>query len=306
MNNTPESGSGLKSNFLDRFEVTTKVVSGISVFFAVLGFIFYGVGFIIVSTYFARYGIRDFELFRPSYLVAGIIFVALHLIVFSLCIGVPIYLKKVLELRQSTTSSFNRSFLSICSTLGGIIVGVIVLSGFMYLLAGESVQYADARMDAYNYLKKLFVFSWVLSLGINLFYDYRRALRETVLEKLKPLALYGFLLISILILSIIPIFSLYLTQQWGELVYPHLSNSFAGIENPDLVFVVISSDAEQQFSKQASFIRTADGITEPLILIDENDQWITVGNEAGRIARISKSSVSAIYYATPFSYSESR
>lgn len=42
-----------------------------------LAILLYGFGFLVVSTHNAKFGIRDYDLFRPTYLVAGVLFSAL-------------------------------------------------------------------------------------------------------------------------------------------------------------------------------------------------------------------------------------
>lgn len=269
----------------------TKSVTTLSAMVASASFVFYGLGFIIVNSYLMSFGLREFDLLSPTYLSAGIVFVFTNIVSIAISVGFALLLRRRHELQGASQSSWE----TIVNWFIPFSAGFLAFF-FLGLILNNITSMGERGAASISDYWPYAIFLSLAAFGIEVIAEMLVTANQTGLKQIlsQPDLLKKFGTNAGWTLVFILFFSLLLVSLWSQEVYPKISPAFGG-GRPITVRVVLADKSKEGLFLDTG-IQISSNISEPLQLIDENDESITALLSNGNAVKLSKSLISNIIY----------
>ena len=261
-----------EASFINSVENIAKVVGAVAGAVAALGFVFYIFGYQIVNNYYASYGLREFDINKPTYLSASI--------VFFLTIFLPIVTPLVIG---DTAIRFLPKEISP--------IRAFILYIFFFLFSIYTFFYLENTL--FDFLTGNYFLQRKLCLSIfqpcSLFVTAHFAFAALIFgfSSLRWVRyIEGHSLFRLFPVILIVMFIMML-DNWGKEIYPNIIPAFAGGQTTEIRLVLTKDAKEEQF--RGIGIEVTDYVTEELSLLDQGQDYITVISRSCNAVKLSKS-----------------
>lgn len=285
-----------KLNSSLRIDDIMKAVTTISGAIAGLGFIFYALGFIVVNSYLSTFGIHEFDILKPSYLSAGVVFVFANTLIIAIPVGLGLILLKIVDPKSSRAAFafpfFGTVFVVVFSFLFATVIINFLTAG---LQSDQGINLFVSWKQYGLYSLSIFIFASMSALIafmlVGLGETPGNIIKDTLSDKAMSLEFFRgvgrssiFLLLAIFLLL----------TAWSHDIYPRIGAEFGGGKPATVQIVVLDSNNQSLFT--AMGIDMNSNVSEKIRLIDENDNYVTVVTNKGNAIRITKSLLASIVF----------
>ncbi len=240
-----------------------------------LGAVLYGLGFVVVNAHLSRFGVYEFALFQPTYLIAGI-----GMALFGL--GPLVASCSVLFLLQLRSMGQARVYFWWYFSFGLV---TLIGTRFSIALLNTTLVSSSFHLARPEVRQHLWFFCVELSalLGI---YALDAAFRSTP-KRSRPLFVA-------LVTPILVILFLSLAVTWSGLGYRGTAPILGGGEASE-VSIYLSSDITRKAVQNIGVAINPNGWTEPMLLLADSLDTIVVAQN-GRAVRLLRHDVVAVQY----------
>jgi hypothetical protein len=239
-----------------------------------ISFIFYLFGFIIVNLRLLSLGIRSFNLADPTFLPAGIAFVAFAL-------G-PVALPLSLLLRVQMHPAGKFVWLVVLEAVGvGVGVAVFVAGGVGGLAEIErNGGFFRSAWLAFGWGPILLALAGAVVLGV-------AAIKKTA-DRANVIPSAAFLVVCFICVA---------SSQWATRTYERGNSAFGGGRPANVVLVLkLAKDGGMSIPADLGLAGTGN-VTTPVRLISENDKAVVVLNDSGQALSLDRALVAEIRYS---------
>jgi len=269
------------SNFLRNPSETIKTFGSILSAFVGAASLFYAIGFVIVNIHLSKYGIRDFELARPTYLSAGISFVVFHTVMVSIVVSSISIMEHIYKSKTKNQPLF---------LLMTIILGSIVSTGAFPITITALTFTSNPGTPVnviFGQIYKQYL-DYLLFIGFGTFW----LLLITMMPLTKSPSKHGNR--TKLFAGIFVMFFLLTLVFYGVSAYPKLPSALGG-GSPVGVKFVINEDVNPDLLTEVN-LPVAGYVSSTVLLLDETNKSYIVLLDDGNALRLDKSLIINILY----------
>lgn len=283
--NDKNQGGESREGASERIESLVRLAGGLLATLAGLVGVFYGFGYVIVNSHLFSYGVKVFELTRPNYLVAGVVFCVFHLFAFGWPAALAIDAKDFTIIGAShDMSRVHRKALQMA--ILSAILGAVMLS-MILPLSNMRAFIEILNLDYLQYLGILALASASLTISVSI-----RVMRlESTPGSTQLMSWHAIGPWMFFLLSVVTVLS-----SWSTSIYPAISPVYGGGQAVNVQLVIDSEETENDAIFDALGIDLDENLSEPLALLDESQEAMVLVLESGDAVRLDRSVISHVIY----------